>query len=235
MKILEIEIINIRGIRSLKLNTNGKNLAIWGPNGSGKSTVVDAIDFLLTGKMQRLMGSGTSGVTLKKHGTHILEQPEKAFVKAIVQIPGLSNSIEISRCLADPPNLICDEAVKARLAPIVELASRGQHILTRRELLKYITAEAGKRAEEIQALLGITEVEDIRKALVRVCNSLSKDAENAKRVLERAQGAVNATLQLRRFDNAQIVNLINQHRALLNAQPITELSSECVNRFETPR
>lgn len=53
MKIIELEIQNIRGIPSVILKPNGENFVIWGPNGSGKSAVVDAIDFLLTGKISR--------------------------------------------------------------------------------------------------------------------------------------------------------------------------------------
>jgi len=70
MKILELEIHNVRGIRDIILTPNGKNLVVWGPNGSGKSAVVDALDFLLTGKITRLMGKGTGGITLNKHGPH---------------------------------------------------------------------------------------------------------------------------------------------------------------------
>jgi len=59
MKIHELEIHNLRGIKHLKLVTNGENFAVTGPNGAGKSAVVDSIDFLLTGKIQRLTGKGT--------------------------------------------------------------------------------------------------------------------------------------------------------------------------------
>ena len=49
MKLVELEISNIRGVKHLELSQKGKNFVVYGPNGSGKSTVVDAIDFLLTG------------------------------------------------------------------------------------------------------------------------------------------------------------------------------------------
>ena len=51
MNIIELEITNIRGIPHLSLEPNSKNIVIWGQNGSGKSAIVDAIDFLLTGKI----------------------------------------------------------------------------------------------------------------------------------------------------------------------------------------
>lgn len=56
MKILDLKIEKMRGIKEIKLTPNGKNLVIWGPNGSGKSAVVDALDFLLTGSISRFTG-----------------------------------------------------------------------------------------------------------------------------------------------------------------------------------
>ena len=89
MKIIDFEIKNIRGLKELKLNSYGRNIVVWGTNGSGKSAVVDSLDFLLTGKMTRLIGSGTGGITLKRHGAHIdCTDLSQAFVKATVRIDG---------------------------------------------------------------------------------------------------------------------------------------------------
>jgi len=68
MKILKLEIKNVRGIPDLTIEPNGKSFVVYGPNGSGKSAVVDALDFLLTGKIARLIGEGTEGISLKEHG-----------------------------------------------------------------------------------------------------------------------------------------------------------------------
>ncbi|MBU4179905.1 MAG: ATP-binding protein [Actinobacteria bacterium] len=75
MRLIELDINSVRGITQLTLSPDGKNIVIYGPNGSGKSAVVDAIDFLLTGDISRLSGSGTSGISLKEHGPHIDKQP----------------------------------------------------------------------------------------------------------------------------------------------------------------
>ena len=42
VKLEEITISELRGIRSLALNFARKNFVIYGPNGSGKSGVIDA-------------------------------------------------------------------------------------------------------------------------------------------------------------------------------------------------
>ena len=86
MKLLELQIDRVRGIQHLIITPKGGNFVIWGPNGSGKSAVVDAIDFLLTGRILRLTGEGTGDISLSKHGPHIDHKPEETMVRAVVQL-----------------------------------------------------------------------------------------------------------------------------------------------------
>jgi recombinational DNA repair ATPase RecF len=99
MRLIELEIHNVRGIPHLFLKPDGKNFVIWGPNGSGKSAVVDSIDFLLTGRISRLMGKGTGGITLSEHGPHIDHKPEEARVRAILALQGVVTPVKIERCM----------------------------------------------------------------------------------------------------------------------------------------
>jgi recombinational DNA repair ATPase RecF len=153
MKILDLKIEKMRGIKEIKLTPNGNNLVIWGPNGSGKSAVVDALDFLLTGSISRFTGKGTGCITLSEHGPHVDHHPIDAIVSAKIQIPASSEPIEIRRCMAKPSNLECDAEARRLLEPIISIAQNGQYVLTRREILKYITADPSTRAKEIQDYL----------------------------------------------------------------------------------
>jgi recombinational DNA repair ATPase RecF len=234
MRLLELEIHNVRGIPHLLLKPDGKNFVIWGPNGSGKSAVVDAIDFLLTGRISRLMGKGTGGISLSKHGPHVDHKPDEAIVQAVVQLRGIEKPVQIKRCMAHPNVLECDKSIEAQIKPIMTLAQRGQYVLTRREILKYITAEAGIRAQEIQDLLNIIEIENIRKALVKVQNDLDKELQTAKRAVGTAQAAVNATLQEKIFQQDNILRVVNQNRAVLGGQPISTLCSAELKSALTP-
>lgn len=187
--------------------------------------MVDAIDFLLTGRISRLTGKGTGDITLSTHGPHIDHDPEEAIVRGVLLLPGMTEPVEIKRCMAEPNNLECDPSVMPYLEPILALARRGQHVLTRREILKYITAEASTRAQEIQALLNITEIEAIRKTLVRVQNDFKKALLTAKRGVDTAQGAVNSTVQATTFETDTVLQVVNQNRTILGGQPISILSS----------
>jgi len=226
MRLMELEIHNIRGICDLPLKPNGKNLVIWGSNGSGKSAVVDTIDFLLTGRISRLTGKGTGDIKLEKHGTHIDHTPEQATVRAVVSIPSYPDPIEITRCMLNPGNLeYSDPKAKLYLDPILSIAARGQHVLTRREILKYITAEPSNRAQEIQTILDIREIEDIRKVLVRVENTCEKEYDGTKKALTIAAGEITATAGIKSFEVETLLQWVNTKRALLGAVPITAFKS----------
>ena len=149
MKLLKLEIHNFRGIRNLSIEPQGENFVIYGPNGSGKSAVVDAIDFLLTGQISRMKGAGTKDVNLKTHGPHIDFTAKDAWIKANIKIHSMEESVEIKRSLDNPTKLICEELIRPKIQPVIELANRGQHVLTRRDILNYVTADSGIRSKQI--------------------------------------------------------------------------------------
>ena len=189
MRLIELEIENVRGITHLKLKPDGKNFVIWGP--------------------------------------HIDHEPKDAVVRAILKLSGITDSIEIKRCMSKNRVLECEDSMKPILEPVLSLASRGQHILTRREILKYITSDGSTRAREIQDLLNITEIDKIRKALVKVENDLKKERDAVGNAIETAKGATNATIQEKGFQESKVLEFINKARKILGGKEISSnLSKE---------
>jgi DNA repair exonuclease SbcCD ATPase subunit len=225
MRLLELEIDNVRGIPHLLVKPGGANFVIWGPNGSGKSAVVDAIDFLLTGRISRLTGRGTGGITLTKHGPHIDHKPEDTMVRAVIVLPGSEKPVEIKRCMADTTTLECNEEERGNLKRIITLARQGLHVLSRREILRYITADANTRAQEIQELLNIAEIEDVRKTLVKVENAFGRNLQVTERAVGEARGRINATVQEETFREEKVLEVVNQNREVLGGQLVSELRS----------
>jgi len=229
VKIHELEISNTRGIHHLIIKPNGRNFVIWGPNGSGKSAVVDSFDFLLTGQISRLTGEGTKGITLKKHGPHIDKKPREASVRAILSLHGSRRKIEISRSMDKPGEIfISEESQRQKIVNVMSIATRGQHILTRREILKYITAEAGDRAKRIQALLNISEIEKIRAALVFVKNKASSNIKTISRTIKKAEVQVSNTLDQPSFSKELVLEQINKERKILGGKPISDINHKNV-------
>jgi len=225
VKILTLEVEGFRGIRHAKLDFDGRNAVIWGPNGSGKSAVVDAVDFLLTGQIARLGGEGTAGITLAKHGPHIdfAAKPDNVIVRATASIPGVQDTVTLTRRMDAPQSLAVDGARQEQLADVLDVASRRQHSLTRREILRYVASQPAKRSEEVQSLLKLGQLESIRKSLTRVRNQARKTESTAVTNTAAAESRVVSVLGIDQFSSQAVLDQVNALRKALEGAPISEL------------
>jgi len=234
MRLLDLMVQNVRGLTNIRLQPDKKNTVIWGPNGAGKSGVVDAIDFVLTGRISRLEGEGTRGITLARHGPHIDHDPESAFVTATVELPGFAEPITLTRCMARPDEVGCHEEVRGTLAEIGAVVRKGGVILTRRDILRYVTAEAGTRADEIQKLLNLENIEAVRDSLYRARTELRRSEQNAKRAVDTAKAEVNVTLGAPQYNDERLLEMVNECRKILGSGPIDVIQSTAFKKGLTP-
>jgi len=173
IRIDSIHIQEFRGIRDLTLEFGGKNFAICGPNGTGKSGVVDALEFVLTGNISRLSGEGTGELSLKEHGPHVdsRSNPEKARVTVKITIPSLKKGVTLERRLSAPTKMLASPASVEIEQVLKYVQSHPEIVLCRRELIRYVLATPGKRADEVQALLHLDQIEHVRVALQKIANT----------------------------------------------------------------
>jgi AAA15 family ATPase/GTPase len=232
MKILELDIQNVRGIPNLSLKPGGKNLVIWGLNGSGKSAVVDAIDFLLTSHISRLIGEGTGEISLAKHGPHIDHKPKEAIVRALIKLDLIKEPVEIKRCMDKPleVEINCEKESKKFVEFVLWNAQRGQHVLARREILKYIHSEAGNRAKRIQELLNLSEIENIRSALVTVKHKAEEEYRASQRGVKTAEVAIPQTVNEKDFSQQSIIDYSNKNRKILGGNDLTKVTTQNIQK-----
>ena len=228
MKLLELEIHNFRGVRQIKIEPEAKNFLIWGPNGSGKSTIVDSLDFLLTGDVSRMKGRGTKGITIKKHGPYIDSDINDVEVEAQIQLKSVEKPLKIKRSLKNPSKLIYDTHYANVIEPVLELANRGQHILTRREILNYITADSSTRARQIEKLLKLDDVEKTRQSLNRTLSKLKKDYKTSEDVLQNSIKSIKNLMDINDFSEDLLLEFINKNRRILEGNDIENLNPELV-------
>lgn len=225
MKLLELEVASFRGIRHLHLKPNGKNMLLFGPNGAGKSSVVDALDFLLTGSVSRLAGPGSRELSLSVHGPHIDATPRDSWVRAVFKVDGVADPVTLVRSLAPPRQLDCPASALPYVKPALDAAKNGVHLLNRRNMLQYIATEPATRAQQVQSLLSIGDVDSVRRALVRVANDLGRRAEAAKEELDKSLLNLALSAGLPSYDRNRLIELVNQSRAVLAAPPVQQLDS----------
>ncbi|MFG0252403.1 MAG: AAA family ATPase [Phycisphaerales bacterium JB038] len=225
IQIDEVHIEEVRGIRKLTLSLDRKTFAIQGPNGSGKSGVVDAIEFCLTGDMTRLSGHGTGALTVKAHGSHVdaRDYPDKAFVRLKVYVPSLNKEATITRKVKDPRNATVEPEDADVAVALSEVAAHPELTLTRRQIAQFILAQATKRSKDIQALLRLEAIDEVRARLKTALNSTDRHLKDAESARAAAADALRRSLDLETLKVEELLVAVNKQRGLLGLDPVPEL------------
>lgn len=188
-----LAIHNFRGLREQAIDLEGKSLVVFGPNGSGKSSVVDALDFLLTGRVRRLEGEGAGGLSLEGHGKHIDAPLEDAWVEGTFMVrpagakqPG---PVVVRRTLH--PAALSPAVLPEPLDRLFSGAARlGNHVLSRREVLKFVIARPQTRRDLVALLLDVGSVDRQRKEMTGAAKDARAAEETARAGLLRAERAL---------------------------------------------
>ena len=222
-----IKIEEFRGIRDLPVDLGSANFAVCGPNGTGKSGIVDALEFGLTGTISRLVGKGRGVLSVKEHGPHVNSRthPEKAVVTLEVSIPSLGKTATITRNVKSPkaPKITPDDpAVRA----VFEHVQRHPEFsLSRREIIKYVLAEPGVRAEEVQALLQLDKLDTTRKLLLKISNAATRDLKTLEGERDRASTHLMSALGIAEIKTPTLLAAVNVKRAALDLPDLTKLEA----------
>jgi hypothetical protein len=228
IQIESIDIRELRGIRTLEIAPRRRSFVISGPNGSGKSGVVDAIQFGLTGDISRLSGKGTGGLTVQRHGPHVdrRDDPEAAEVSMTLFVPDTGKTVVLTRNVKTAKGFTLtppDPTVKAVLE---EVSEHPELTLSRREIIKYILVEAGERSKEIQALLKLDDVGNIRTVLQAAKNKLTSAHAAAQKDLANAEDALRRHLDVKNLSSEDIVAAVNPHRKILGLAEIVDFTTD---------
>lgn len=223
MRIERLKINGFRGIPQLGVEPNGDNLCLMGPNGSGKSSMIEAVDFLLTGEIQDLKGEGTGDISIREHVPYLRSDPSDVWVEGT--FTDGQDSVTVKRRLADRQTLEYEGDLPPPIEQLMESADKGQHYLSRQEILKFIVARKQSRSEQLRSLLDLSTVRDKRLELQGAANKLDKKASK----LERERNSCRTRL-LDLFDNAtgvdEVLGEVNDLRGELGGRPLEELSEE---------
>jgi len=227
IQIESITITEVRGLRDLTLNFGTKSFVISGPNGSGKSGVVDAIEFCLTGEITRLTGRGTAGVTLQRHGPHVnhRDDPSSAEVSMKLMLTKLGKEVTITRNMKRPGELDIEPEEPAVRKELDEVAKHPEIVLSRREIMKFISIEASERSKEVQALLRLDRIGQIRSTLGTAHNKLKQQTEHSRQNRQNAVDALNRHLEIDSASAENILASVNMRRGALGLVEITTLAA----------
>ena len=166
-----MEIKSFRGIKNYTLDFDKKSLVLVGQNGSGKSSIVNAFEFLFTGKIDSL--SGKQAIDHDKSIVHLGDSPEDVSVKAKI------GDKYISRTLTD--GLKCDDD----LEDIIDDFKNGSFLLNRKKLLTYIETTPTVRYNNIASLIGFDYLDKIEKAFKKTQTKFNKKIKEKNEEIEK--------------------------------------------------
>lgn len=223
-----IHIEEFRGIRSLEIDLDCKSFVVLGPNGSGKSGVVDAIDFALTGNIARLSGAGTGGISVLKHGPHVHQRDNPAAAKVSLTIchPQSGQEGVLTRTVETAGQYTLEPNTPELSAAVAWAALHPELTLSRREVIKYVNAEPGKRAQEIQALLKLDRIDETRRLLRSALTKASSEATRSEGEVEAAEESMRRHLDMTTLLETGMTSTINECRGVLGLEPVETVTAE---------
>lgn len=221
-----IQIEEFRGIRDISIGLNSRSFAVHGPNGSGKSGVVDAIDFALTGNIQRLSGAGTGTVSLNRHAPHVhaRETPESAAVTLKVKDPATGKSAVLKRSVGTPNSFTLTPDDPDVREALKQAEAHPELTLSRREIIQYIVSQPTTRATQIQALLKLDKLGAFRKNLNSANTKAAKSFRDAKTAVSTAENELSSHLGTSDLATTAVLEAVNNRRTILGASKVIELN-----------
>lgn len=230
MHIQKIEVENFRGIRHWEEEFDGQNVRILGPNGTGKSSVIQAIEFVLTGDVEMLRGSGTQRVPFAEYASHVEVDPEETWVEASFQNGG-SEVVTVRRELATSDEIEVlepadDDELPDWLRRQMDAAELGHSILDRDRLLRFVSAPEGKRGDRIDELFRLEAVDEKRKALKRAVSRQSSTVDEQESKKKTADRQFFDLFPSGVSTRSGALAIINERREEHDAEPVESLDDD---------
>ena len=160
-----IKIKSFRGIVDYELDMSKKSLVLCGENGSGKSSIVNAFEYLFTGKVDSL--SGSREINHSKSLINITGDKNDVYVEALIGEDNISRSFKDGFNYSD------------NLQDLVDDFSNGSFILNRQKLVSFINSTPNQRYKNINKIIGFDKLDEIETTLKKT-NRKFKNAYKSK-------------------------------------------------------
>ena len=184
----EIEIKSFRGIENFILDFDNKSLVLVGENGSGKSSIVNAFEFLFTGKVESL---SSRYIKQKESLVHLGDEKSDLLVSAKI------GDETITRTLKKAPE---DN-------DIVNDFKNGSFLLNRQKLLSFINNTPKGRHDRINSLIGFEDLDKIENVFYKTEKEFKNKVESKKEELE---NKIDSIKQILNCQEDEILDVLNE-------------------------
>ena len=192
MRLSSLKIREFRGIRCLDINFSSDGILIYGPNGVGKSSIIQAIEFLLTGEVSNVTGTGTGRKSPTDDIHHREASPEECEVTATFETEDIE--VCIQRCLEDGELTLVsrsdekdDEGLPQSIRTLQAATKSRLNFLTREDLLRFVDAPDSKRGEALNEMLRLDRIDQYRKTLQRAEGDFESQRSQTEEEMDEAR------------------------------------------------
>jgi len=176
VKIKSIDISGIRGIKhSPPLNLSGNSVLVFGENGSGKSSLTDAIEWYYSDGIQHLASEELES-TKGRGALRNLFIPDSE--DAYIAIQYSNNILDAKKSINS--SFKTSNSNKSDDFNGFIVASQSENLILRyRDLVKFIIAGKTDKLNELQRIIGFTEVADVRDLLKKSAGRIARNIKSA--------------------------------------------------------
>jgi len=229
--ISKIHIHNLRGIRDINIDVDGKNLLLLGENGTGKSSVIDAIELFFTMSIEKIAGRG---------------EIDLADAIPFAGSTDLARTIDVSFTGGkEPVNFVYLKTPVRLSAPegyedFFRLAAERPFILHRYQLTRFIEDRPADRYKRLSSLLGMEQLDRIVESWKAVVAQFLKDKNEAKQEEKLRLGELQTWVKVKISKDSDVCICINKALAPLGMPAISSRSeivlrqNDLKNRFSRP-
>lgn len=210
---LRLEVQNLRGVRRINLPLDARNLVLAGENGSGKSSLVDALEYLFAGKIERLCRQD-----VKERESLPFLGCEGVEVALTCKVEGAESVFRAGYPYVEPGKGLA----KTAQAWWKQVQARPP-ILRRAQILKFIEDKGADRYKQVSTLIGLDEVDTISTAWHSLKLDYQRQLKNSQQVVARKEQEA-ASLGI--LDRAKKLTLagVNQRLDKLGLAPVMDVS-----------
>ena len=177
-RIEALEVCGLRGIRrKLSLPLGGHSILIYGDNGSGKSSISDAIEWFYRDRIEHLAAEeiGRNGIPALR--SVLLDAKDQGIVKIEYTKANLGSSktIQLGRGFLESAHSNVTEDFQDFLG-----RSNNENLILRyRDLVPFIVGTKKQRLDHLSAIIGFSEVSEIRAVLKKTVNDLTRNLKSS--------------------------------------------------------
>lgn len=201
MRIDFIELAGFRGVRdTLRLDLRDGFLVIAGRNGAGKSTVIDAIDFALSGTINRFSVRDAKGGGLEDHIWWMGEGDATAHYVTVAFVDDDGTPFVVTRDRTRGANVSTDDIVRrlslSGTAPAPGVDVLIQTTIIRDELIAALSLDLPEQARfsAVRSALGAIAGPDYSKRTAAVLAATNALKDEQQKEIDRIQSELGRTL-----------------------------------------